>query len=416
MPNRADEGKGDEKLKAEIKERIEQIKNGEVPNGYKKTKVGIIPQEWEVEKLGKGIKLISGQHIDAVNYNELGIGVGYLTGPSDYSNNKIKLTKYTDKPKAICKKNDILITVKGSGTGKIIFSDNEYCISRQLMAIRVEKYYREYIFHILKTKEEEYNSDSVGLIPGITRDDVNNTMILNPKLQEQTQIASILATWDTAIEKQQKLIELKKEQKKWLMQELLTGKKRLKGFSGEWKEVRIKNKFKIKNEIVGDRKIKAVAVGVFGIRLREDIFSKELSNDYSKNKVISKNNICFGIGTNEIVYDILFEDKIYCVSPAYKVYEVVGVNPFIIKGILYVKKKEFSKKYMIISARQGKSVDFDGLLNEKIKLPSIEEQKAIAEILITADQEVNLLEKELEAMKEQKKGLMQLLLTGIVRV
>ena len=85
-------------------------------------------------------------------------------------------------------------------------------------------------------------------IKGVVKSDLENLMIQIPNIQEQTQIALILSTWDIAIEKQQKLIELKKEQKKWLMQELLTGKKRLNGFSGEWKEIRLDKIFLERNE------------------------------------------------------------------------------------------------------------------------------------------------------------------------
>ena len=107
------------------------------------------------------------------------------------------------------------------------------------------------------------------------------------------------------------------------MQQLLTGKLRLRNdegerFNEEWKKARLGEFFKETTEFVGDRVIEPIAVGVHGIRLRTDIFSKKLSKDYSKNKIIRKNQICFGIGTNSIVFGILETDNIYCVSPAYK--------------------------------------------------------------------------------------------------
>jgi type I restriction enzyme S subunit len=87
-------------------------------------------------KLGSRIKLLSGQHVEAANTNVFGSGVPYLTGPADFVDNKPFATKYVNFPKVCCEKNDILITVKGSGTGSTVVADKKYCISRQLMAIR----------------------------------------------------------------------------------------------------------------------------------------------------------------------------------------------------------------------------------------------------------------------------------------
>ena len=85
--------------------------------GYKKTKFGWIPQEWDCIKLKTTIKLISGQHIEAKYCNTNKNNTPYLTGPTDFVNGKINATKYTSKPKILCKKGDILIICKGSGTG-----------------------------------------------------------------------------------------------------------------------------------------------------------------------------------------------------------------------------------------------------------------------------------------------------------
>lgn len=98
-----------------------------------------VPEGWKTGFLESGIELISGQHVDAKNVNIKGGGVPYLTGPADFPAGIIKITKYTEHGKKFCQANDILITVKGSGAGKIIKSDMKFAISRQLMAIRVIK-------------------------------------------------------------------------------------------------------------------------------------------------------------------------------------------------------------------------------------------------------------------------------------
>lgn len=108
-----------------------------IPAGYKLTELGVIPEDWVVKSLKDGIELFSGQHILAQFCNTDGRGVPYITGPADFPEGVIRNSKFTEYPSTICQANDILVTVKGSGAGLMVISDDEYCISRQLMAIRV---------------------------------------------------------------------------------------------------------------------------------------------------------------------------------------------------------------------------------------------------------------------------------------
>ena len=165
-----------------------------------------------------------------------------------------------------------------------------------------------------------------------------------------------------------------------------------------------------------DRKIEPVSVGVNGIRLRSEVYSKELTTDYTKNKVIRKNDLCFGIGTNSIVYDVLLEDSIYCVSPAYKVFQVNNIDSFFLKCYLDTFNDYYSKKYMIVSARQGKTVDMEGFLNEKIYAPSIEKQLLLSKTILVLDRYLDSLNKKIEVIQIQKSGLVQQLFTGKIRV
>src|SRR5690606_32203131 len=148
----------------------------------------------------------SGQHILAEHYGSEPIGMPYLTGPADFPDGEIIVTKYTTKPQQMCEAGDILITVKGSGTGKLVRADRAYCISRQLMAIRPLRWDGDYLHHYLGLHNRRYTEAAAGLIPGITRDDVLNTPILLPPLAEQRKIAAILGTWDAAIATVEQLI------------------------------------------------------------------------------------------------------------------------------------------------------------------------------------------------------------------
>lgn len=122
-----------------------------------------------------------------------------------------------------------------------------------------------------------------------------------------------------------------------------------------------------------------VAVGKYGIRKRSEIYKKELSKDYSKNKLIYKDTLTIGLGSNQIDIGVLEEDNIYSVSPAYTTFKI---NTTVVKSSylnFYFKvfNNFLSKKYLIASARQGKKVDIDNLLLEQISIPKFTEQERV---------------------------------------
>jgi type I restriction enzyme S subunit len=149
---------------------------------------------WQTARLGDLIELISGQHIDSKDYNTSGRGVGYLTGPSDFGPIYPVVTKWTEHPKIKAKKNDILITVKGSGVGKVNLMDaDEVAISRQLMAIRVVNAERQFVYLLLESVFDHFQEESTGAaIPGISREQVLGLEIPLPPLPEQQRIVGVL--------------------------------------------------------------------------------------------------------------------------------------------------------------------------------------------------------------------------------
>lgn len=183
-----------------------------------------------VRPLKDDIILVSGQHIPAEYCTDQQEGIPYLTGPADFVDGAIRVTKYTNAPQVMCRNGDILLTVKGSGTGTLLRADRDYCISRQLMAIRTQQWNPDYVFHSMNLHSERFGRLAVGLIPGISRDDVLDTRITVPPLEEQGHIATILNTWVCALRIVENLIREKSRFKTGLMQQLLTGKYRFKEF------------------------------------------------------------------------------------------------------------------------------------------------------------------------------------------
>ncbi len=164
----------------------------------------------------------------------------------------------------------------------------------------------------------------------------------------------------------------------------------------EWKKVKLKQLLEEYCERNIEQKYKAVAVGKYGIRKREDIYSKELSKDISKNKVIIKDTLTIGMGSNQIDIGILTRDEKFCVSPAYTTYKIKNCNSKFLEYYLEYINPKISDLFMIISARQGKNVDKDGLMNYKIDIPKLKEQEKIVDILIKNDNIIHKYEKLIE--------------------
>jgi type I restriction enzyme S subunit len=226
-------------LNAEIKTRIEMINKGEVPEGYKKTKVGIIPEDWEETRLDKVSKITMGQSPSSANYNENGIGLPLIQGNADIKDRYTSPRLFTSEITKICEVDDIIMSVRAP-VGEIAKSVHKACIGRGVCSIRpVENNY--YLYHYLINSERLWTRYSQGsTFESVNSSDIKKFKVISPKsIKEQQKIAQILSTWDQAIELKEKLIEEKKEQKKGLMQKLLTGEVRLAGFDGEWEEVRL---------------------------------------------------------------------------------------------------------------------------------------------------------------------------------
>lgn len=149
-----------------------------------------LPKDWEWVRFGGVINLISGQHLLSSQYNTQKKGVGYLTGPADFGKTFPIISKWTETPKVKAIQNDILITVKGAGLGKLnIVNENELAISRQLMAIRPIFVDRNYTYLCLKNKFDFFQNSGVGIaIPGLSRKDIDNLIFPLPPLNEQKRI------------------------------------------------------------------------------------------------------------------------------------------------------------------------------------------------------------------------------------
>lgn len=128
-------------------------------------------KEWKVATIGKLTNLISGQHILEKDYNQNNTGVPYLTGPSDFGTTHPLITKWTTDPKVLVNTDCVLITVKGSGVGKVNYLNFKAAIGRQLMALTSEKILPLFLYYYLILNQSQIrNMGSGSAIPGINRD------------------------------------------------------------------------------------------------------------------------------------------------------------------------------------------------------------------------------------------------------
>lgn len=147
-----------------------------------------------------------------------------------------------------------------------------------------------------------------------------------------------------------------------------------------------------------DNKYKPVAVGRYGIRKREDIYSKELAKDYSKNKLIYKDTLTVGMGSKQIDIGILTEDAIYAVSPAYHTFRINNIDANYLRYCLDARNADMSERFMIASARQGKSVDFKKMLEYEIPVYSESDTQTILFNLSKIEEVILNLDSQLEKM------------------
>lgn len=420
----------------EIKQRIDKICHGEVPEGYQRTFLGIAPKSWDKSRIDKICRLSSGStpRRDAVeNFagDILWVTSGELKRRTiEDTREKISETAVVNSHLEIYDPGTVVIAIYGleaagiRGTVSII--GKQCTISQACMAftefkgIDNEFFYYWYLNngqviglrYAQGTKQQNLSTDIVGSFP-----------ICFPSQGEQQKIAAILTTQDRVIELKEKRLAEKQRQKKYLMQQLLTGKKRLPGFSEEWKKVKIGSFIKeIDERSTVNNQYEILSVTKNGMVFQSSHFNKQIASENNVGyKVVRRGNLAFS--TMNLWMGSLDTLRICdtgIVSPAYKVFEFNQSLIVVNFAENYMKSAEMIWLYKA-NSEQGASIvrrnlDLQALLNSEVALPDISEQTAIAEVLSAADHEIDLLRQDIEQEKQKKKALMQLLLTGIVRV
>ena len=415
----------------EVRDRIEQIRHGNVPEGYKTTRKGIIPNEWTVQQIRDFAVISSGStpnrgnpaywngDIPWVTTGEL--EGGYITKTDE----SITMQALSETSLRVYPVGTLLMAMYGQGKtrGTVAKLGIEATVNQACAAISLKEGNPEFIFHALQNAYDDIRKlSNTGNQENLNADIIKTFSVMFPPIAEQTKIAEILTAQDKVIELKEKRFAEKQRQKKYLMQQLLTGKKRLPGFDGEWLSVAI-GRFihELDERTTCNNQHEILSVTKNGIVRQYNHFNKQIaSEDNTGYQILRRNNLAFStmnlwMGS----VDVLENYEIGIISPAYKVFS------FDSKMMDTWFGKQFMRSEFMIwlyksNSKQGASVvrrnlDLKALLSTKVKIPALKEQLAIATVLRAADIEIDLLRQDIEQEKQKKKALMQLLLTGIVR-
>lgn len=391
--------------------------NQHIPSGYKPSPLGIIPEDWDVKRLGDCFDICAGRDLVTETYSPIQTIKHQYPIFSNSLENK-GLYGYTSTPRH--KANSITITGRGS-LGHAEYREQDFdAIIRLLVLTPKMEISCELITNYINFSQP-FIYESTG-VPQLTAPQIQNTKLLLPPYKEQLRIMDILHKWDTAISKQTALIEKLTLRKRGLMQQLLTGKKRLKGFSGEWKEVKFKDIFLSKKQINKyGNDIDVLSVTKDGIFSQKEYFNKDIaSEDTSKYLLVEKGDLAMS-GLNFWMGScyILTKYERGIISPAYKVFSIQ--DGFDLDYIVFFVQSHSFKSSLLGSSVVGASIvrrnlDMEMLEEWRYLFPSLTEQKAISTTLNNTDKEIELANKKLVRLQEEKRGLMQQLLTGKKRI
>lgn len=406
----------------EIKQRIAQIQRGEVPEGYKKEKNTIIPNEWREYKLGDIGEVLMCKRIYANQTSEEDeipfYKIGTFGKKADAYIARSLYEEYKENY-PYPQKGDVLISAAGT-LGRIVVYDGKesYFQDSNIVWLKVNKNIisNEYLFFCYQIIV--WPIPEGGTIQRLYNSMIRKAQISIPLLSEQKKIVAIIAAQDKVIELKEKLLAEKQHQKKYLMQQLLTGKKRLPGFGGEWSFPRAKEIFRSVSDKQHNGDLKVLSsTQERGIIPRDevDIDIKYDTSSLANYKKVQKGN--FVISLRSFQGGIEYSAYTGLVSP---VYTVLAPKKEISDG--YYKQFFKSTDYInrlnvaVYGIRDGKQISYEEFGRIRIPYPPIDEQNAIAALFGTADREIDLLRQDIEQERQKKKALMQLLLTGIVRV
>ena len=417
--------------------------NSVTPEGYKDTILGVVPQEWNIRCLGDllsrctngltyNVSISNGipvTRIETISTGEINYAkVGHIQNSVGYEDFRMQ-------------KGDILYSHINSHSqiGKVAYYNGKKEIyhGMNLLLLRANQCLnKQYLYYMLLTTYMRHMAQVIAKPAvnqaSISTRDLKKIKIPVPPLPEQQKIAEVLSTWDKAIEKQSQLIEKLELRKKALMQQLLTGKKRLPGFNIPWKKIKLGEMGNTYNGLSGKNKDdfeqgNAKFIPYINVFSNEKIDVNNLQcvkiNPEDQQNMVKYGDIFFTVSSetpDEVgMASVLLEhlDNTYLNSFCfgYRLKDFSTLSPFF---AAYLFRTEHFRHYMNILAQGSTRFNLSKkeVMKLRINIPVIKEQITIYKVLNTADRELEFAQQKLDILRQQKVGLMQQLLTGKKRV
>lgn len=419
-------------MKKEIKERIEAVRRGEMPEGYRRTKdIGIAPSDWKV-----------GQMSDVLHNETRAVSKPdepyWRLGIRSWA--KGTFQAYVDDPKTVdmdelyvVRENDLVVNITFAWEHAIAVASKEddgLLVSHRFPTYvfddgNVPAYYRAVVSQrFFKDMLDHISPGGAGRNRVLNRKDFLALPCYIPSTAEQQKIAKILATCDRVIELKQQLLEEKRRQKQWLMQKLMSG-------SSEGNEVKLSA---LCSTICDGDWIESKDQSESGIRLIQtgNIGVGRYLNKEGRARYVSKETFKRLHCTEVFAGDILLSrlpDPLgrACMIPDLSTRAITAVDCTILRFkdtetakffLQYATSNEYFNKMAILAGGSTRTrISRKEIENLMIPIPATRaEMQKISKGLTFAAQEISVLEQELSAWQQKKKALMQLLLTGLVRV
>lgn len=422
-------------MTAEVEDRLNKIQMGMIPFGYKMTRKGIIPVTWAVQPIKNFATVSSGSTPDRKNEDYWNGDIPWVT-TGELQSGYIVKTKENVTEQACSKKGlrkypvgTLLMAMYGQGKtrGTVARLGIEATVNQACAAISIKEGNSEFYFYSLQNAYDDIRKMSnTGNQENLNADIIKSFPLICPTDAEQEKIAQILLLQDTLIELKEAYLQEKLKQKEYLVQQLLTGRKRLAGFDSEWKKVRL-------NEVLTERKernanqdlrICSVAVEKGVVDQIEHLGRSYAASDTSNYGVAHFGDVIYTKSpTGNFPYGIIkqnhMEERV-AVSPLYGIYEpITYALGFILHTYFMYAVNAQNYLFPIVQkgAKNTINITNETFISNYLYLPlNAKEQEALMNVFKTIDYALELLQKELEQEKQKKKALMQLLLTGIVRV
>ncbi|PME65682.1 hypothetical protein BCV33_14530 [Vibrio lentus] len=373
----------------------------------------MVPNEWGYKKLGVVAELQRGFDLPSAKRLEGSVPIISSGGLSGYHNEaKVKAPG--------------IVTGRYGSIGEVFFvQDDFWPLNTSLWVKNFHGNDPKFIYYLLSNFDFKKFSDKTG-VPGVNRNDLHAVKVGVPPLPEQRKIAKILSKWDKAITITEKLIEISKQHKKALMQQLLGGRKRLlnpetgKVFEGKWEEVRLSEIVEVSNtKSVKSDEFPVITSSRKGIYLQEEYFKKQVaSEDNTGYKLVPRGYITYRAMSDDGLFRFNIQDILddSIISPAYGVFkfkESCDRN-----FCLEVMNSKQNMSQIRRLSQGGTRISFKTSSFNEINfvLPNLIEQQKIASVLTSADKKNEVLVAKLAHFKQEKKALMQQLLTGKRRV